>query len=171
MNKHSNNFFAEQVLKVLGAEVHGAPARWSNGLRAVRRHLASLGLRAGTYTMKNGSGLYDATRFTPRQLVTVLRRSYRDFKIGADFTSALALAGADGTLQHRFIGSGAERYVRAKTGTLARVVTLSGFAGASKRRSPVAFSILVNDLPERRVLPAREVVDRIAAAIVDYLER
>jgi D-alanyl-D-alanine carboxypeptidase/D-alanyl-D-alanine-endopeptidase (penicillin-binding protein 4) len=171
MNKHSNNFIAEQVLKVLGAEVYGPPARWSNGLRAVREHLQKLGLRSGAYTYKNGSGLYDATRFSPRQIATILRKTYLTFKTGADFTASLSIAGTDGTLQHRLIGSGAERYVRAKTGTLARVVALSGFAGATKRRGPLAFSILINDLPKRRVLQARAVADRIVADIVSYLER
>jgi D-alanyl-D-alanine carboxypeptidase/D-alanyl-D-alanine-endopeptidase (penicillin-binding protein 4) len=171
LNKQSNNFVAEQVLKIVGAEVYGEPGTWPNGLRATTQYLASLRIAPGSYTMKNGSGLYDSSRFSPDQLVTVLRRAAADFKIGPDFLASLALAGADGTLEHRFDGSGAERYVRAKTGTLAEVVALSGLASAATGRGPLAFSFCINGLAQERVRAARAVVDEMAAALVTYLER
>ncbi|MBW2733606.1 MAG: D-alanyl-D-alanine carboxypeptidase/D-alanyl-D-alanine-endopeptidase [Deltaproteobacteria bacterium] len=173
LNKVSSNFMAEQLLKVMGAETFGAPATWSKGLKAVEQYLAKLGVPAGSYTLKNGSGLYDASALTPRQIVKVLRAAYGDFRYSADFLSSLAIAGIDGTLAHRFIGSGAERYVRAKTGTLAKVVALSGFAAASagKKRQPLLFSLLITDLPNGRISEAREVVDAMARILVTYLER
>ena len=171
MNKYSNNFIAEQVLKVLGAETAGPPASWANGLKAVSAYMATIGLKRGSYVMKNGSGLYDATRVTPRQLVCVLRTMHRDFKVGADFVASLPVAGVDGTLGKRFKDSGARHYVRAKTGTLAHVVTLSGYAGAATHRGPVAFAIVLNDLPHGKTLGGRRVADEMAAAVVTYLER
>jgi D-alanyl-D-alanine carboxypeptidase/D-alanyl-D-alanine-endopeptidase (penicillin-binding protein 4) len=172
VSKQSNNFVAEQVIKVLGAEVAGPPGSWANGLRAVARYLGSIKIAAGSYTMKNGSGLYDSTRFSPDQLVLVIREAAQSFKYGNEFLATLPLAGADGTLGHRFLGSGAERYIRAKTGTLASVVTLSGVAGAaSARRGWLAFSICINDLALGKVANARAVVDEMAAALVTFLER
>ncbi len=172
VSKQSNNFVAEQVIKVLGAEVSGPPGTWGNGLKAVSSYLASLKIAPGSYTMKNGSGLYDSTRFSPDQLVLVIREAAQSFKYGNEFLATLPLAGADGTLGHRFLGSGAERYVRAKTGTLANVVTLSGVAGAaSAKRGWLAFSICLNDLARSKVANARTVVDEMAAALVTYLER
>lgn len=173
LNKVSSNFMAEQLLKVMGAELFGAPGSWAKGLKAVARHLAKLGIPAGSYVLKNGSGLYDASSLSPRQIVKVLRAAHRDFRYSADFVSSLAIAGVDGTLSHRFIGSGAERYVRAKTGTLAQVVALSGFAAASanKKRRPLVFSILITDLPDGRIKVAREVADSMARVLVTYLER
>lgn len=171
MNKYSNNFVAEQVLKVLGAEVLGTPATWDKGLKAVERFLLKLGIKPGTYTLKNGSGLYDASSFTPEQIVRVLRNVYLNFRTGVDFTTSLAIAGTDGTLQHRYLGSGVERYVRAKTGTLAQVVSLSGYAGTHRRKGPLAFSILFNGLQEHRVPAARRIADKMAAAMVASLEK
>jgi serine-type D-Ala-D-Ala carboxypeptidase/endopeptidase (penicillin-binding protein 4) len=171
LNKQSNNFAAEQVLKILGAEVFGEPGSWASGLKAVAQHLTGIGLVAGSYTMKNGSGLYDSNRFSPDQLVAVLRASVTSFKIAPDFVASLAIAGADGTLEHRFDGSGAERYVRAKTGTLADTVALSGLASSSAGRGPLVFSFVINGLPADKLRAGRAVVDEMASALVTFLER
>ena len=64
-------------------------------------------------------------------------------------------------------GTLAERYVRAKTGTLATVSCLSGFAG-SPGRVPLVFSILMNDMPN--AAEARRIQDRVAELLVAYLE-
>jgi D-alanyl-D-alanine carboxypeptidase/D-alanyl-D-alanine-endopeptidase (penicillin-binding protein 4) len=169
VNKHSNNFMAEQVLKTLGAETVSRPGTWGKGVKAVSRFLESLGIHADQYKMTNGSGLYDSNRFSPTQIVTLLRNAYRDFRYAADFVGSLAVAGADGTIGHRMEGSLAERYVRAKTGTLAGVSCLSGFAGGPGR-APLAFSILMNDVGESGTQDARRAQDAIAETLVVFLQ-
>jgi D-alanyl-D-alanine carboxypeptidase/D-alanyl-D-alanine-endopeptidase (penicillin-binding protein 4) len=168
VNKRSNNFMAEQLLKTLGAETGGKPGTWPKGVDAVAKFLDALGIPRSDYKMTNGSGLYDSNRFTPNQFVTLLRTAYRDFRFAADFVGSLSLAGADGTIGHRMEGTGAERYVRAKTGTLAGVSCLSGYAGAPGRM-PLAFSILMNDVPDSSATDARRAQDAIAEALVVYL--
>ena len=167
LNKRSNNFMAEQVVRTLGAEIVGRPGTWDKGLEAVARYLATVGLPRGAYQMTNGSGLYDSNHFSAEQLVTVLRAASRDFRISAEFLASLAIAGTDGTIAHRMSGTLAERYVRAKTGTLANVSCLSGFAG-SPGRVPVIFSILMNDVAS--AADARHAQDRVATLLVAYLE-
>lgn len=174
INKRSNNFMAEQVLKSLGAEVFGRPGSWKKGIDAVGQYLTTLGVPVGRYQMQNGSGLYDANRFTAAQLVQILRTAYRDFRYAADFVGSLAVAGADGTIGHRMHSGLAERYVRAKTGTLQGVSCLSGYAsgpapGVGPSRGPLAFAVLMNDLPEDAGAPARVAQDQIAEALVQYL--
>jgi len=165
---------AETLLKVIGAEAAGAPGSWPKGLAAVRGWLGEVGLEDGAYRYVNGSGLYDSNRFTPVQIARVLRHAHRDFRYSADFTAALALAGADGTIGHRMVGGAAERYVRAKTGTLRNVSCLAGLAGGVGR-TPLAFTVFVNDLPDAKgkVRPgkaARGLQDEVAQALVLYLE-
>jgi serine-type D-Ala-D-Ala carboxypeptidase/endopeptidase (penicillin-binding protein 4) len=167
LNKLSINFMAEQVLRTLGAEIVGRPGTWDKGLEAVARYLASLGLPRGSYQMTNGSGLYDSNHFSAEQIVSVLRAASRDFRISAEFLASLAVAGTDGTIAHRMAGTLAERYVRAKTGTLATVSCLSGFAG-SPGRVPLVFSILMNDVAN--TAEARRTQDRVAELLVAYLE-
>jgi serine-type D-Ala-D-Ala carboxypeptidase/endopeptidase (penicillin-binding protein 4) len=140
VNKRSNNFMAEQILKTLGAETGGRPGTWQKGIDAVAGFLERLGIARKDYKMTNGSGLYNSNLFSPAQLTTLLRVAYKDFRFAADFIGSLALAGADGTVSHRMEGGLAERYVRAKTGTLAGVSCLAGYAGAPGH-APLAFAI------------------------------
>lgn len=171
INKRSNNFMAEQVLKSLGADSNGKPGSWQKGLQAVSRYLEGLGIQPGRYTMVNGSGLFDSNRFTAQQVVTLLRGAYRDFRIAADFVASLALSGADGTIAHRMASGPADRYVRAKTGTLNGVSCLSGYAGAPvpgalPLRPPLAFSILVNEVDE--TASAKRLQDAIVESLVAF---
>ena len=168
LNKRSNNFAAEQVLRTLGAEIVGRPGSWERGIEAVSRYLTnSAGLRRGSYQMTNGSGLYDSNRFSAEQIVAVLRAAQRDFRISAEFLASLAVAGTDGTIAHRMASTLAERYVRAKTGTLAGTSCLSGFAG-SPGDIPLVFSFIMNDLANPG--EARRTQDRAAELLVAYLE-
>jgi D-alanyl-D-alanine carboxypeptidase len=64
-------------------------------------------------------------------------------------------------------GSVAERYVRAKTGTLANTSCLTGIVGAPGSK-PLVFSILVNDVPSPQA--ARAAQDRITTILVLYLD-
>jgi D-alanyl-D-alanine carboxypeptidase/D-alanyl-D-alanine-endopeptidase (penicillin-binding protein 4) len=167
LNKRSNNFAAEQLLRTLGAEIGGHPGNWDKGLKAVARYLGGVGIKADSYQMKNGSGLYDSNRFSAAQIATILRAAAHDFRISAEFLASLAIAGTDGTIAHRMGATLAERYVRAKTGTLANVSCLSGFAG-SPGHLPLVFSILVNEIGNPN--DARRAQDRAAEILVAYLE-
>ncbi|HEX3695934.1 MAG TPA: D-alanyl-D-alanine carboxypeptidase/D-alanyl-D-alanine-endopeptidase [Polyangia bacterium] len=167
LNKRSNNFAAEQVLRTLGAEVVGRPGSWDHGLEAVARYLVTAGVARGSYQMTNGSGLYESNRFSAEQITQVLRAATRDFRISAEFLASLAVAGTDGTIAHRMTGTLAERFVRAKTGTLATASCLSGIAG-SPGHIPLIFSVLMNDVASAG--EARRLQDRAAELLVAYLE-
>jgi D-alanyl-D-alanine carboxypeptidase/D-alanyl-D-alanine-endopeptidase (penicillin-binding protein 4) len=161
VNKLSNNFMAEQILKTLSEEdvatYPSAIARVRNWLED--RKLADTGLRYG-----NGSGLYDTNRVTPTMMTELLALAYRDFRISSDFLASLAVMGADGTTRSRLADSPARRWIRAKTGTLNEVSALSGYAGAHGR-APIAFSILVNDLEPGELGRTRRIQDGIAEAL------
>ena len=161
LDKTSNNFVAEQLLKTLGAEKKGPPGTWPKGIEAVEDYLAEAGIPRGSYVMKNGSGLNDTNRFSARQAVTLLRDVWRRFPIMADFVAALPVAGKDGTTRWRMEST--EGRLRAKTGTLDGVTSLSGFVETAARERLV-FSILVNDFPGRPHLTVRA-VDAVGSAL------
>jgi len=163
LNKTSNNFVAEQILKTLGAELKGAPGSWPKGVAAVEEFLAEVGIPRGAYVMRNGSGLNDTNRFSARQLVTLLRAMWARFPLHAEFVVSLPVAGRDGTIRWRMEGSEAEGRLRAKTGTLENVTSLSGYVENAAHRT-LAFAVLVNDFPGRASGAARS-VDAVGAAL------
>ncbi|MBL9019762.1 MAG: D-alanyl-D-alanine carboxypeptidase/D-alanyl-D-alanine-endopeptidase, partial [Myxococcales bacterium] len=156
MNKSSDNYVAESVLKTLGAETRATPgpASWADGLEAMASSLAQLGLQRGSYRAENGSGLFAASEVTAHQLITLLAAAHKDYRIGPDLLASLPIGGVDGTLARRWHGHAAKGRVRAKTGTLDRVVTLAGYVAADSGR-PLAFTILLNDVPPNQRAAAR----------------
>jgi serine-type D-Ala-D-Ala carboxypeptidase/endopeptidase (penicillin-binding protein 4) len=148
LNKTSNNFVAEQILKTLGAEAKGAPGSWAKGTAAAEEFLAEVGIPRGAYVMKNGSGLNDTNRFSARQLVTLLRAMWGRFPLQAEFVASLPIAGRDGTIRWRMEGTEAVGRLRAKTGTLESVTSLSGYVESAGRRT-LAFAVIVNDYSAR----------------------
>jgi D-alanyl-D-alanine carboxypeptidase/D-alanyl-D-alanine-endopeptidase (penicillin-binding protein 4) len=171
MNKGSDNYYAESVLKTLGAETRAtpAPASWADGVGAMQAYLAKLGLPPGTYRCDNGSGLFNASEVSAKQMVTLLRAAHKDYRIGPDLLASLPVGGMDGTLARRWHTSAARGRVRAKTGTLAAVTTLAGYVAVDSAR-PVAFAIFVNDIPTGQKGPARAMADDMLDAVVAYLE-
>jgi len=170
MNKHSDNFIAESLLKTLGAELKGTPgpATWADGTAALRAQLAKLGLAAGSYRSDNGSGLYAASEVSAKQLVSLLATAHADYRIGPDLVASLPTGGYDGTLARRWHGSPARGRVRAKTGTLDKVTTLGGYIAVDPAQV-LAFAILVNDIPPGQRPTVRAMIDEMVDAMAAYL--
>lgn len=144
LNKTSNNFVAEQIVKTLGAEVYSAPGSFDKGLRVMSDLMDRLGYRPGSFQLRNGSGLGTVNRISARQLVSVLEYGARHPDFGPEFISSLGIAGRTGTMRHRMLTGPGFGRVRAKTGTLTKACTLSGFA-YGKSGQVWVFAILVND--------------------------
>ncbi|MBN2804264.1 MAG: D-alanyl-D-alanine carboxypeptidase/D-alanyl-D-alanine-endopeptidase [Deltaproteobacteria bacterium] len=168
--KMSNNFVTEMVLKNIGAANLSSPATWDDATGEVKKLLATWGIKADSYTYKNGSGLFDANMFTPLQFCTILRSAYLDPGVRPEFLSQLATGGVDGTIASRFKGPESKRRVRAKTGTLDDVSALSGYVFDSKGEHPIAFSILVNKA-SGYVSGARKYQEDIATVIARFLNK
>jgi D-alanyl-D-alanine carboxypeptidase/D-alanyl-D-alanine-endopeptidase (penicillin-binding protein 4) len=164
VNKQSQNFVAESILKTLGAQAASAPGSWPGGVAAVSEFLEhEVGIPRNSYLMKNGSGLNDVNRFSAAQVVKVLAYMYPRLTLAPEYLSSLGIAGKDGTVRFRMGGTPAVGRVRAKTGTLEDVTALSGYA-ESLSGHHYAFSVLVNDYPEtlRQAIAAE---DQIAVSL------
>jgi D-alanyl-D-alanine carboxypeptidase/D-alanyl-D-alanine-endopeptidase (penicillin-binding protein 4) len=148
VNKQSQNFVAESILKTMGAQASKAPGSWPGGVAAVADFLErEVGIPKNAYLMKNGSGLNDVNRFSAAQVVKVLAYMYPRLTVAPEYLSSLGIAGKDGTVRFRMGGTPAVGRVRAKTGTLEDVTALSGYA-ESVSGHHYAFSVLVNDYPD-----------------------
>ena len=168
LGKDSNNFYAEMLLKTLGAEVKGSPGTSAAGAQVVLDWLKQVGALAAGTKITNGSGLFDANRISADALARAVGAAYRDPAIAPEFVAHLAVGGSDGTLRSRFRGQRWARAIRAKTGTLDRVVALSGLVLAPPGREPLVFAIVVADLPGKHA-ESRRRTDQIVTQIAERL--
>lgn len=156
----SDNFFAETLLKLIGARFGG-----EGSTRAGARVVAAFARAHGSAVHAvDGSGLTRGNRASPRQVVGLLE-SMRESRLGEAFEGDLALAGREGTVSSRMHGSAAEGRCRLKTGTLTGVSNLSGYCFAAGGRTMV-FSILMSGVRDLTLAHLEQ--DRIAAAIAAY---
>jgi D-alanyl-D-alanine carboxypeptidase/D-alanyl-D-alanine-endopeptidase (penicillin-binding protein 4) len=145
MDVYSDNFYAEMLLKEVGA-VQGNAGSAAAGLAIERRLLRAAGVPLAGVRMVDGSGLSLLDRWTPVGLATLLRIMWQDPDLRSYLLSALPIAGETGTLEHRMRKAPAHGLVRAKTGTTDNASSLSGFVG-----DRYVFSILENGSPVRTV--------------------
>ncbi|MEQ1502943.1 MAG: D-alanyl-D-alanine carboxypeptidase/D-alanyl-D-alanine-endopeptidase, partial [Myxococcota bacterium] len=157
MNKSSLNFFAEQVLRTVGAEVTGEGST-AAGLTVVSQYLQTIGVPPTDVVLINGSGLSRQAKIAPRALTAVLVDMARDPLVGSEFAASLAISGTDGTLWSRLREDPGR--LRGKTGTLDDVHCLTGFVDSHGGRK-YAFAFLVNDYGTR-LQAVRDVHDAFA---------
>ncbi|MEJ2634378.1 MAG: D-alanyl-D-alanine carboxypeptidase/D-alanyl-D-alanine-endopeptidase [Calditrichia bacterium] len=165
-NKISDNLSAEQILKTLGAEIRGIPGTAPKGVSVVKAFLQETGVDSNSYYIVDGSGVSRYDLVSPDLLVELLRRMYRDFQVQPEYVSSLPVAGVDGTLEKRMRNGPADEKVRAKTGSLRGVSSLSGYATTADGEL-VAFSMIMADF----VKPAsqiRKLQDRICDLITAF---
>lgn len=166
LGKNSDNFYAEMLFKAIGADATSSPARSQDGARVVRQWLAQRGLARPDTRIENGSGLFDANRVSAATLAGTLLAVRQNPAIYPEFLAQLAIGGVDGTLHSRFRKFKEQRVLRAKTGTLAAAVGLSGYVLGPNNTSPIVFSVLVNGL-EGQAGAVRERIDRVVETIAD----
>lgn len=128
MNKESDNHSAITVFKVIGAESISPPGTIIKGEEAVIDFLTSMGNPRNIFEIVEGSGLSRYNTVNSDLYVRLLKYMYDDVKSFDTFYNSLSIAGKDGTLRNRMIGTEAEKNVHAKTGTLNSVSSLAGYA-------------------------------------------
>jgi len=158
MDRHSDNFRAEMLLKELGAE-SGNGGTTAAGAAVVRRALADANVPLAGVVIADGSGLSLRDRLTATAISHILTIAWSDSTLHAAFWTALPVAGEQGTLEHRLNDAPARGIVRAKTGTTDEASALSGYV-----RDRFAFVVVQNGSPVSATA-ARKAQDRFATAL------
>jgi serine-type D-Ala-D-Ala carboxypeptidase/endopeptidase (penicillin-binding protein 4) len=157
----SDDFFAEMLLKALGARF-GSAGTTAAGAAVVSDYIARLGI---TPQIADGSGLSREDLTSPLQVVTLLRDlspggAPELQAVGSDLHAALPVVGKSGTLVTRMIGSAADGRCQAKTGTLSDASDLAGWCDGR-----YVFALLMNRVD---VWKAEEAQDKIVEALAKY---
>ena len=164
----SQNWYAETLLKQLG-RAFGDGGSWDEGLRVERRFLVdSMGIDSTQFLVHDGSGLSAKDLVTPLTFARILH-FMRQRPFYPTFAAGIPQSGAIGTLRTRFVGTPLDGRVRAKTGSIGQVNTLSGYLEASTDstaldRPPIRiFSIQAN----HHTLGGRAMIQAIDSLVVD----
>ena len=158
MDRQSDNFTAEMLLKQLGA-VRGTGGTSAAGAAVVVQELREGGIPLTGVRIVDGSGLSLDDRLTVRTLAALLVSFWNDPSMHATVWGALPVAGVSGTLKNRLQTPPALGAVRAKTGTTDEASALSGYVHAR-----YAFAVVENGSPVS-YWSAHEAEDRFATAL------
>lgn len=182
--KPSQNQYTELILRTLGrnpqvldstgesrplsGDARGARDDEDSGLEAVRNFLRQAGIGDSDVALNDGSGLSRndlISANTTVQLLTFMSKH----KYFAQFRDALPIAGVDGTLRTRMRGTPAEGNLRAKTGSLSSVASLSGYVTTAGGEHLV-FSMMLNNYPDAAAV-RRDSIDAIAVLLASFSGR
>jgi len=161
--KDSINLYAEALLRLDAAA--GVFPTNDASLEGMRTRLETWGVPRDSHQLVDGSGLSRRDTVSADALLTVLRRMY-DPTGTSPFMTGLPIAGVDGSLALRMKGTAAERTVRAKSGTMSNIRSLSGYA-TTRDNEHIAFVIMVNNF-EGTGAQANDALDRIAVRLASF---
>ena len=138
----SQNWYAEMLLKQLGRQF-GTAGSWVEGIAVERRFLIdSVKVDSTQFSLLDGSGLSSGNLISPLAFTQILRfiRAHPRYPT---FAAGLPRSGSAGSLRTRFLDTPLERRVRAKTGSIGGVNTLSGYIEQPDGRV-LTFSVQAN---------------------------
>jgi serine-type D-Ala-D-Ala carboxypeptidase/endopeptidase (penicillin-binding protein 4) len=159
----SLNDLAESLGHLVGGATLGNPS-FAGGAQATQNVLRKLNLPLTGVVVADGSGLSSKNRIPPQTLNALLMTARTSPRL-TPILNGLPIAGETGTLSNRFVTKPTKRaagYVRAKTGTLTGVTSLSGTV-LDRDGHVMVFTIIANRIPS--IPAARNAVDRFATAL------
>ncbi|KKK38605.1 D-alanyl-D-alanine carboxypeptidase [Mesobacillus campisalis] len=164
--KLSNNGHGEILAKEMGKVVHGAGS-WEKGLKVMEECAKLLGMNTASMLIRDGSGMSHKNMIPANEISRLLYAVQSEEWFPA-FEKSLPVAGSSGrlkggTLRSRLTGDNVEGRVKAKTGSITGVSSLSGYVTA-KSGTTYIFSIMINNHLSPSV---RELEDKIVTILAE----
>lgn len=162
INKESDNFITEMLVKYLGSKVYNVQGTTDLGLQVIKEYMNELGIDTTAVSLRDGSGMAPATLIKAGDLNQYLI-NIRNKPYFSHFINSLAVGGMSGTLSHRFRGSNISENFFGKTGFVSGVRALSGYLD-TETGNRLAVSIITNNYTAQT-----SHVDFIHQRILEYL--
>lgn len=170
MMKGSDNLYANTFFKKMGELKYGAPGTWAKGKKAVEAFLTEeVKLSPEAIALFDGSGLSHSNRISPNNLMQFLSWVYTSSRFRTLFIDSLPISGIDGSLRHRMKHKTTRSKVKAKTGNLPGVTSLSGYITPLRAdETPLAFVIMVNRKNQSAVHYKRQLEDELCRLLAAH---
>ena len=162
MMKQSDNLYAESMFYQIAASTGKRPSKAKDAISVVKSFLRKISLDSDHYKLADGSGLSLYDYLTAECETQVMRYAWQHQDVFAHLYPSLTIAGIDGTLKGRMKGTCAENNVRAKTGSVTAVSTLTGYLTASNGHF-ICFAIMNQGV--RKMSEGRQMQDRICTVL------
>lgn len=146
MLKTSDNLYADNIFKTIGAIYLNQAANWKNGAIATMDILKQLNIDTSQINLVDGAGLSRYNRFSPQILLQILNYNYDHPEVGHYFYNGLAIAGIDDKFRPLTLGQYNGAF-RAKTGSMQAVATIAGYLHTNNG-TPLAVIVMINGKEE-----------------------
>lgn len=167
INKNSDNFYAEHLFLIIGANFAKGQGSAFDAARVIISYLKNIGIYEPDFSIVDGSGISRKNSASTGLLTNLLLQVYFNPNIFNDFYNSLSIPQMDGTLSERFPMLFPPNRLRGKTGTLNGVTSLAGFVTA-KSGDLLIFSINFNHTYGSNNY-FRSLIDKVIAIIADEL--
>jgi D-alanyl-D-alanine carboxypeptidase/D-alanyl-D-alanine-endopeptidase (penicillin-binding protein 4) len=166
INKNSDNFCADQLLKIIGAETGEKNGSAKNGIATIYSYLKENNIDTTNLRIYDGSGLSRKNKLSSNTMAQLLYKVANDKQIFETFYNSLSCAGIDGTLRNRMSDVFESADVRGKTGTLRDVTSVVGYV-TSADNELLIFTIFMDNV-KFGVLELRNMQDKIVALLSEF---
>jgi D-alanyl-D-alanine carboxypeptidase/D-alanyl-D-alanine-endopeptidase (penicillin-binding protein 4) len=164
--KPSDNLYADSLYLHAASKIKQMPLNWQAAQAVIKDFLQQqTGIDLSKSTFTDGSGLSRYNLVTPEQTIDLLTFLYQRFPLSHEYIAALPISGRDGTLQKRFKIPTQQGFVRAKTGTMTGMNSLSGYLYSANGHT-LAFAMFINRLPGKSAGPGRPLLDALCTYLL-----
>ena len=135
--------YCEALIKAIGLK-RLQKATLVDGLAAVTEFWRSRGIDTRSFFIKDGSGLSARNAVTAKTMAQIMRKMHIDKVNFHDFYNQLAVVGKTGTTQRLCLGTSAVGNIHAKSGSMNRIRSYTGYA-TTKKGNLLSFSMIINN--------------------------
>lgn len=177
MLQDSNNLFADNITKTLGARYYGQAGSFNNGTAAIKEILATkAGIDIQSAVLEDGSGLSRNNRLTAAQMQQVLRYIYNNDNT-LKLIKLMPVSGSNGTLKYRssMRKTPIKGALIAKSGSLFGTYNMMGYGLNDKGKPESLFVQFITDYHPQKskakkptISPLTQFEQSYYRQIVDY---